>query len=96
MSSQPTELGLKVPSPLWGQPSPPGTCGSSEQIYQRLSWPMMGDKAGRLATAKALEVLEEQEVEVVQFPDQMDPDEYLNKNSPQALAVYWKKHVSVA
>ena len=44
-----------------------------------------GDKAGRLATAKALEVLEKQEVEVVQIPDQMDPDEYLNKNSPQAL-----------
>lgn len=45
-----------------------------------------GDKAGRLATAKALEVLEKQDVEVVQIPDQMDPDEYLNKNSPQALA----------
>ena len=45
-----------------------------------------GDNAGRLATAKALEVLEKQEVEVVQIPDQMDPDEYLNKNSPQALA----------
>lgn len=45
-----------------------------------------GDKAGRLATAKALEVLEKQEVEIVQIPDQMDPDEYLNKNSPQALA----------
>ena len=45
-----------------------------------------GDKAGRLATAKALEVLEKQEVEVVQIPDHMDPDEYLKKNSPQALA----------
>ena len=45
-----------------------------------------GDKAGRLATAKALEVLEKQEVEVVQIPDRMDPDEYLHKNSPQALA----------
>ena len=45
-----------------------------------------GDKAGRLATAKALEVLEKQEVEVVQIPDRMDPDEYLKKNSPQALA----------
>lgn len=45
-----------------------------------------GDKAGRLATAKALEVLEKQEEEVVQIPDQMDPDEYLKKNSPQALA----------
>ena len=45
-----------------------------------------GDKAGRLATAKALEVLEKLEVEVVQIPDQMDPDEYLKKNSPQALA----------
>lgn len=44
-----------------------------------------GDKAGRLATAKALEVLDKHEVEVVQIPDQMDPDEYLNKNSPQAL-----------
>ena len=50
-----------------------------------------GDKAGRLATAKALEVLEKQEVEVVQIPDQMDPDEYLNKNSPQALAELLEK-----
>ena len=50
-----------------------------------------GDKAGRLATAKALEVLDKQEVEVVQIPDQMDPDEYLNKNSPQALAELLEK-----
>ena len=50
-----------------------------------------GDKAGRLATAKALEVLEKHEVEVVQIPDQMDPDEYLNKNSPQALAELLEK-----
>ena len=45
-----------------------------------------GDKAGRLATAKALDILEKQTVEIVQIPDQMDPDEYLQKNSPQALA----------
>lgn len=50
-----------------------------------------GDKAGRLATAKALEVLDKHEVEVVQIPDQMDPDEYLNKNSPQALAELLEK-----
>ena len=45
-----------------------------------------GDKAGQAATAKALDELKDVPVQVVQIPDAMDPDEYLQKNSPQDLA----------
>lgn len=45
-----------------------------------------GDKAGQAATAKALNELGNVSVQVVQIPDSMDPDEYLQKNSPEDLA----------
>lgn len=45
-----------------------------------------GDKAGRAATAKALEELRQFDVEIVLLPDNMDPDEFIEKNSPEALA----------
>lgn len=45
-----------------------------------------GDKAGQDATAKALNELGNVSVQVVQIPDSMDPDEYLQKNSPEDLA----------
>ena len=43
-----------------------------------------GDKAGLEATAKALDVLQDLELEIVRIPDQMDPDEYL-KRRPQKI-----------
>lgn len=45
-----------------------------------------GDSAGQKAVAKALPVLDGFKVEVVRLPEQMDPDEFIQKNSPQALA----------
>ena len=45
-----------------------------------------GDKAGQAATAKALDELGDMPVQIVQIPDAMDPDEYLQKNSPEDLA----------
>ena len=42
-----------------------------------------GDKAGLEATAKALDVLQDLELEIVRIPDQMDPDEYLKKDIPR-------------
>ena len=45
-----------------------------------------GDRAGQAATAKALEELGDLPVQIVQIPDAMDPDEYLQKNSPEDLA----------
>lgn len=45
-----------------------------------------GDRAGQAATAKALEELGDLPVQVVQIPDAMDPDEYLQKNTPEDLA----------
>ena len=45
-----------------------------------------GDSAGQNAIAKSLELLKDFNVEIVHLPEQMDPDEFIQKNSPQALA----------
>ncbi|MEX2785185.1 DNA primase [Streptococcus sp. H49] len=44
-----------------------------------------GDRAGQQAIAKALELLTDLSVEIVRMPNQMDPDEFSQKNSPAAL-----------
>lgn len=44
-----------------------------------------GDKAGQAATMKALDELRDFQVEIVSLPDNMDPDEYLQRNSEEAL-----------
>lgn len=44
-----------------------------------------GDTAGQAATMKALDELREFQVEIVSLPDNMDPDEILQKNSEEAL-----------
>lgn len=44
-----------------------------------------GDKAGQAATAKALEELGNFPVQIVQIPDNMDPDEFIQKNSLEDL-----------
>lgn len=43
-----------------------------------------GDKAGLEATAKALDVLQDLELEIVRIPDQMDPDGAPQKTSPES------------
>ena len=45
-----------------------------------------GDNAGQNAIAKSLELLKDFNVEIVCVPEQMDPDEFIQKNSPQDLA----------
>ncbi|HEM6308609.1 TPA: DNA primase [Streptococcus suis] len=44
-----------------------------------------GDRAGQAATMKALDELRDFQVEIVSLPDDMDPDEFLQKNSEEAL-----------
>ena len=44
-----------------------------------------GDKAGQAATMKVLDELQDFQVEIVSLPDNMDPDEFLQKNSEEAL-----------
>ena len=44
-----------------------------------------GDKAGQAATMKALDELQNFQIDIVKLPDNMDPDEFLQKNSPEAL-----------
>ena len=50
-----------------------------------------GDKAGQAATAKALEELRDMSVEIVSFPDDMDPDEFIAKNSAEELRQFLTK-----
>lgn len=45
-----------------------------------------GDKAGKAATTKALEELQGFDVAVVSLPDNMDPDEFIAKQSSEGLA----------
>lgn len=51
-----------------------------------------GDKAGQNAIAKALDLLKDFVVDIVRVPEQMDPDEFIQKNSPQALADLLENH----
>ncbi|MCW0951664.1 DNA primase [Streptococcus anginosus] len=44
-----------------------------------------GDKAGQAATAKALNELYDLSVEIIRIPDNMDPDEFIKKNSADDL-----------
>ncbi|WEB33907.1 DNA primase [Streptococcus anginosus] len=44
-----------------------------------------GDKAGQAATVKALNELYDLSVEIVRIPDNMDPDEFIKKNSADDL-----------
>lgn len=44
-----------------------------------------GDKAGQAATMKALDELGDFQVDIVSLPDNMDPDEFLEKNSEEVL-----------
>lgn len=50
-----------------------------------------GDKAGQAATAKALDELKDLAVEIVRIPDNMDPDEFLAKNSSEDLRTLLSK-----
>ena len=45
-----------------------------------------GDKAGQAATLKALDEIGDIPVQIVSMPDNLDPDEYLQKNGPEDLA----------
>lgn len=50
-----------------------------------------GDKAGQAATAKALDELHDLSVQIVKIPDGMDPDEFIEKNSPEDLQILLTK-----
>lgn len=45
-----------------------------------------GDSAGQNAIAKSLELLTDLQVEIVRIPNQMDPDEFIQQNSAEALS----------
>lgn len=45
-----------------------------------------GDAAGQAAIAKSLDLLSDFQVDIVSLPDQLDPDEFLQKHSPEELS----------
>lgn len=45
-----------------------------------------GDDAGQHAIAKSLELLKDFVVEIVRIPNKMDPDEFVQRHSPEAFA----------
>lgn len=59
-----------------------------KQFAKKLIIAYDGDKAGQGATAKALDEIGEFAVDVVRFPDGMDPDEYLQAHTEQDLASF--------
>lgn len=69
-----------------------GTALSSEhvehlkRITKKLVLVYDGDKAGQAATVKALDEIGDMPVQIVTMPDNLDPDEYLQKFSAEELA----------
>ncbi len=57
-----------------------------KRITKKIILTYDGDDAGQNAIAKSLELLKEFQVEIVRIPNQMDPDEFVQKNSPEDLA----------
>ena len=57
-----------------------------KRLTQKLVLVYDGDKAGQAATLKALDEIGDMPVQIVSMPDNLDPDEYLQKNGPEDLA----------
>ena len=76
--------GIEKCSRLYGDSLDTRARSAPVSFYQKVILTYDGDKAGLEATAKALDVLQDLELEIVRIPDQMDPDEYL-KRRPQKI-----------
>ncbi|ASB96593.1 DNA primase [Streptococcus equi] len=57
-----------------------------KQLTQKVVLTYDGDDAGQNAIAKSLELLADFQVEIVKIPNRMDPDEFVQQHSPEALA----------
>lgn len=57
-----------------------------KQLTQKVILTYDGDDAGQNAIAKSLELLTDFQVEIVKIPNRMDPDEFVQQHSPEALA----------
>lgn len=60
-------------------------CWASERLTKKLVLVYDGDKAGQAAILKALDEIGDMPVQIVSMPDNLDPDEYLQKNGPEDL-----------
>ena len=88
MSLQPIVLESKM---LWASM---GTALSREHVehLKRLTKKLVlvydGDKAGQAATLKALDEIGDMPVQIVSMPDNLDPDEYLQKWTRRLWPIY--------
>lgn len=57
-----------------------------KQITQKVVLTYDGDDAGQNAIAKSLELLKDFVVEIVRIPNKMDPDEFVQRHSPEVFA----------
>ena len=53
-----------------------------------------GDKAGQAATLKALDEIGDMPVQIVSMPDNLDPDEYLQKMVQKTWPIYNETRIS--
>ncbi|MDV5972678.1 DNA primase [Streptococcus canis] len=57
-----------------------------KQITKKVVLTYDGDDAGQNAIAKSLELLKDFVVEIVRIPNKMDPDEFVQRHSPEVFA----------
>ncbi|AAZ51217.1 TPA: DNA primase [Streptococcus pyogenes] len=57
-----------------------------KQVTKKVVLIYDGDDAGQHAIAKSLELLKDFVVEIVRIPNKMDPDEFVQRHSPEAFA----------
>ena len=83
MSLRLIELGLKNAVASMGTALTPEHVQHLSHFHQKVILTYDGDKAGLEATAKALDVLQDLELEIVRIPDQMDPWWVPSKDVPR-------------
>ena len=57
-----------------------------KQVTKKVVLTYDGDDAGQNAIAKSLDLLKDFVVEIVRIPNKMDPDEFVQRHSPEAFA----------
>ncbi|EHI69600.1 DNA primase [Streptococcus ictaluri] len=62
-----------------------------KQVTKKVILTYDGDDAGQNAIAKSLELLKDFVVEIVKLPNKMDPDDFVQKHSPQAFTELLKQ-----
>ena len=79
MSSQPIGAGIENAVASMGTALSREHVEHLKRLTKKLVLVYDGDKAGQAATLKALDEIGDMPVQIVSMPDNLDPDEYLQK-----------------